>query len=336
MVEAARKEISVIVPCFNEEGNIRACLESLLDDFTKETCEVIIVDGMSTDGTRRIVEEFQEKYDNIVMLSNPERLQAHALNIGIQHSRGRIIVRIDAHSVYPKDYVERCVQLLEEASAENVGGVMAPVGKTPFEEAVAIAMRHPLGIRSARDHGTTFKGYVDTVYLGTFRRDVFKKVGYFDPRAHPNEDGEMNLRIQNAGGKIFMDGSLEVRYGPRGSLRALARQYYIYGKGRAYTTLKHKKITAYRQVSPVPLVLGIGFSFGMAPFFKYSLVFPGIYLVSVLAMSVLVRDVKDVRVRCLCPLVFMTMHLSYGVGFIVRVLKEMVGPRTLRRSEAWL
>jgi len=327
MVEAARKEISVIVPCFNEEGNIRACLDSLLDDFTKENCEVIVVDGMSTDGTRRIVEEFQEKYENIVMLSNPERLQAHALNIGIQHSRGRIIVRIDAHSVYPKNYVERCVQLLGEVSAENVGGVMAPVGKTPFEEAVAIAMGHPLGIRSARGHGTNFRGYVDTVYLGTFRREVFKKVGYFDPGAHPNEDGEMNLRIQSAGGKIFMDGSLEVPYRPRGSLRALARQYYRYGRGRAYTTLKHKKITAYRQVSPVPLVLGIAISVGLAPFYKYSLVFAGSYVVSILGVSLLIKDAKEVRVRCLLPMVFMAIHLSYGIGFIMRALKEALGAR---------
>ena len=326
-MDTAQKDISVIVPCFNEEQNIRACLDSLLDDFTKENCEVIVVDGMSTDGTRRIVEEFQEKYENIVMLSNPERLQAHALNIGIQHSGGRIIVRIDAHSVYPKDYVKRCVKLLEETSAENVGGVMAPVGKTLFEEAVAIAMRHPLGIRSAGGAGANFRGYVDTVYLGTFRREVFEKVGYFDPRAHPNEDGEMNLRIQKAGGKIFMDGSLEVHYGPRGSLKALARQYYRYGEGRGYTTLKHKKITAYRQVSPVPLVLGIGVSVGLAPFYKYSLVFPGIYVVSILGVSLLIKDVKEVRVRYLLPMVFMAIHLSYGIGFIMRVLKEAVGAR---------
>lgn len=317
-MDTGPKEISIIIPCFNEEANIRACLDSLLDDFTKESCEIIVVDGVSTDGTAGILKEYVEKYDNVKVLSNPERLQAHGLNIGIKNSHGRKIVRIDAHSVYPKEYVRRCVQLSDETGAENVGGVMLPVGTTVFEQALAIAMRHRLGIRSAGARKTNFRGYVDSVYLGTFRRDLFKKVGYFDPLATPNEDGEMNLRIQEAGGKIFLDSSLEVQYRPRGSIRELARQYYRYGLGRGYTTLKHGSITAYRQLTPVPLVLGMVISIVVAPIFAYSLIFPTAYLLGILGISFMCRSAKGVRVKFLLSLSFVTIHLTYGIGFISR------------------
>jgi len=320
-VDTASKEISIIIPCYNEEGNIRACLDSLLDDFTKESCEIIVVDGMSTDGTAGVLKEYEEKYENLKVLSNPDRLQAHGLNIGIKNSHGSRIVRIDAHSLYPKEYVRRCVQLLDETAAENVGGVMVPVGTTAFEQAVGIAMRHPLGMRSAGARRIGFQGYVDSVYLGAFRRELFERVGYFDPLATPNEDGEMNLRIQKAGGKIFLDSSLEVQYRPRDSIRELARQYYRYGLGRGYTTLKHGSITAYRQLTPVPLVLGMVVSIVVAPLFIYSLIFPTAYLLGILGVSFMCRSAKGVRVKFLLSLSFVTIHLAYGIGFISRVFR---------------
>ncbi len=320
-MKEGERDISVVIPCFNEESSIRMCLESVLDEFTLKKCEIIVVDGMSTDCTRDILKEYEEKYDNFVVLTNPERLQAYGMNMGIRNSKGDRIVRIDAHSIYPKAYVTRCIKLLEESMADNVGGVMIPMGSTLFGQAVAIAMRHSLGIRSAGGRGDTYKGYVDSVYLGAFRRSIFEKVGYFDPMANPNEDGEMNLRIRNAGGKIFLDSSLEVQYMPRESLKGLAQQYFRYGLGRGYTTLKHGKITAYRQITPVPLVIIIISSFAIAPFFVYSLVVPAAYCLGIIGVSLSTKSATSLRMKFLLGVALATIHLSYGIGFVARIVK---------------
>jgi len=133
------------------------------------------------------------------------------------------------------------VELLERNDAANVGGMMLPQGKTTIQKSIALAMQHPVGVGDARFHLGNFKGYVDTVYLGTFRKDFFEKIGPYDINAHPNEDAEFNIRVQKAGEKVYLDSSIRVKYFSRSSLKNLAQQYFKYGRGRCYTTLKHKK-----------------------------------------------------------------------------------------------
>lgn len=231
-----------------------------MDDWLRENGELIIVDGMSEDGTQHEVEALVKEGIAVRLLNNAQRTQAHGLNIGIKEAEGDIIVRADAHCVYPGGYVRKCVELLERTGAANVGGMMLPRGNDDGQEAVAWAFRHPLGVGDARWHLGNYEGYVDTVYLGTFRRELFDEIGMYDTRCRTNEDAELNLRILKAGKKIYLDSSLEVVYFPRESLRKLAKQYFLYGKGRAYTTRKHKKLTGWRQVVPVLLVVGLAAS----------------------------------------------------------------------------
>jgi len=321
-VEEKRLDISLIIPCYNEEAHIRPCLESLLDDFARARCEILVVDGMSSDGTVPIVAELQKKHRNIRILRNPDRLQSHGLNLGIRAARGDKIVRIDAHSVYPKHYVKRCIELLEGSDADNVGGMMLPVGRTAFERAVAMAMRHPAGVANSKFHKGNFNGYADTVYLGTFKKTLFEKLGYFDPLAHPTEDAEMNLRIRKSGGKIYLDSSLAVRYVPRSSFRELARQYYAYGQGQAYIARKHGRLTAARQLVPPIFALAVLGSFAITPLYYASLTIPLVSLLLFTAAGFTAQVGQDARVRGYLPLVFLTMHFFRGLGFVVGLIQR--------------
>jgi len=257
-------EFTVVMPCLNEEPYIRRAVRSLLDEDFLERGELVVVDGMSSDRTREIVREFIGKGYRVKLIDNPDKTQAYGLNLGIKEARGRVILRADAHCVYPPGYVRRSAGLLEETGAAAVGGMMWPVGEGLVQRAVALALRHPAGVGDARWHLGNYRGYADAAYLGVFRRRLFDEVGPYDTRCRANQDGELYLRIMKAGGRIFLDSSIRVVYFPRKSLGELGGQYFRYGKGRAYTTWKHRRLTSWRQAGPPVLVAVLLASVGLA------------------------------------------------------------------------
>lgn len=334
--------ISVLVPCYNEERFIGPALESLVDDWVRQNCEFLIIDGSSRDGTRRAAEEFIRKYAvSARILDNPRRLQTFGLNLGIKEARGQFIVRIDAHCLYPPGYIQNCTHLLtdkEKDGAANVGGAMMPVGIRPVQKAVALALRHPFGVGDAKFHLGTGGGYVDTVYLGTFRKSLFDEIGGFDPNAPTNEDAELNLRILKAGKKIYFDSSLKISYFPRDSFRALARQYFRYGRGRAYTTLKHHALTSWRQVGPVVLVVFLVacaiLGFFHPAFWLLLLPYPILMTAAALLRPVWKtpagaesEPAPPLKLRPLLALAFMTMHVVWGLGFLAGTFHRLIFSR---------
>ena len=242
------------MPCYNEEKYIANSLESLLDDYCLKNCEIIVVDGMSEDETQDIVNSLIKKGLPIRLFRNEKKLQVHGLNLALSKAKGEIIIRADAHCLYPSGYIKKCVDLLMTEDALNVGGMMKPQGEKTVQKAIGLALKHPVGVGDAKWHLGNYSGYADTVYLGTFRKELFKDIGLYDLRSSANEDAELNLRILKAGGKVYLDSSIEVIYFPRESLKELAIQYFRYGRGRCYTTLKHRKMTSFRQIAPVLLV----------------------------------------------------------------------------------
>jgi len=338
--------VSIVMPCNNEERFIGRAIESLIDDYFHGNCELIVVDGGSEDRTREIVMDYVEgeKADElgirgkVRMIDNPGRLQSKGLNLGIKEARGEIIVRADAHCVFPAGYVRRCVELLETTGAANVGGVMQPVewNNNSGQSAIVLALQHPVGVGDARWHLGKYSGYVDTVYLGTFRKKLFDEIGLFDQVAHTNEDAELNLRIVKSGGKIYLDSSLQVAYFPRESLGQLARQYFNYGRGRCYTTLKHRRLTSWRQVAPVVLVVGLAGAAAVSFVWPWALLFPAAYLLTLTVVAMLSKgraERKEGRllrfarndslpVRLLMAAAFAVMHISWGAGFISRFIKK--------------
>jgi glycosyltransferase involved in cell wall biosynthesis len=319
------KLVSVIIPTYNEEKNIIRCLESLLvTDYPTKKLEFIIADGQSRDRTRILVEEFKKKRPDlqIKLIINPEKLQGYGLNRAIKSidKRSDIVLRIDAHSIYPENYIRKSVDTLIETGSDNVGGVMDPVGNTPTQRAIAYCMKHPLGVGNAKFHLGNHSGYVDTVYLGCFKRDVFEKIGLYDSKMTPNEDAELNLRIIKNRGKIYLDKNIRVQYFPRESLKGLLKQYFRYGQGRCRTFKKHKALTSYRQlIPPVWIILSfLCLIFGfLSTIFFIPIIF---YLLCMLSVSLFafLKGCKNNPI--LIFLSFIIMHYSWGAGFLKELL----------------
>ena len=319
--------VSVVMPSFNEETHIQQAVESLIDDYFRENCELIVVDGMSLDGTGEMVAGLQHTGIRLKHLENENRTQAFGLNLGIMEARGRYIVRADAHCIYPPGYVKSCVTLLEKTGAGNVGGMMLPEGKDDYQKAIALAFQHPLGVGDAKWHLGRFQGDVDTVYLGNYRRDLFDKIGLFDTNCRTNEDSELDIRILKAGKRVYLDSTIQVVYFPRETFRKLVKQYFFYGKGRAYTTFKHRRITSWRQLAPQCLVLGLSVSCILSLWQPLFLLFPALYVGSVFSISLLswrkCRRITE-KQRLLMAAACILMHISWGVGFLAHALSRQL------------
>lgn len=322
-------KISLVMPCFNEELFVVPAIESLADDFFKENCELLVIDGNSSDGTREKVKSIIAEGLPIRLINNPGQTQAFGMNRGIEQADGEIIMRIDAHCIYPSDYIRTCFNLLEQKDADNVGGVMFPKGRGAGQKAIALALCHPIGVGDARWHLGNYKGFVDTVYLGTYRKSLIEEIGPYDTNAVPNEDAELNLRILNAGKKIYLDGAIKVEYFPRETFRRLAQQYFRYGKGRAYTTRKHRKVTSWRQVAPLllgpGLITAVGLSFWRWEFLLADLAYPLALLVAALFSWRKKAERVSLKIRLLTALAFGIMHICWGAGFTAFFLGNKAG-----------
>jgi succinoglycan biosynthesis protein ExoA len=311
-------KVSIIMPCYNEEKFIGRAIESLVDDYVMEHGEILVLDGLSSDHTVDIVTGYMKQNFPIKLLKNEKKLQCFGLNQGILAAQGEIILRVDAHSFYPEGYVKKLVELLAQTDAANVGGVMLPKGQSPVQEAVALALQHPIGVGDAKFHLGNYKGYVDTVYLGTFRKEVFDTVGLYDTNCRTNEDAELNIRILKNGGKIYLDSAIKVEYLPRDSFGKLALQYFHYGRGRAYTIVKHRQVTSYRQVAPSLLVMGLIGSLVLSFFNPLFLISWGCYLLGLLSAVLFTWCKRNIslKIRLLMSIAFAVMHTSWGAGFL--------------------
>lgn len=316
--------VTIVMPCRNEEKYISRAIDSLIDDYVMQNAEILIIDGISTDNTSRIIDEYIQKHYPIRLIPNQNKLQCFAMNLGITQAIGKYLIRVDAHSFYPPNYVQDLVSLLETTDAVNVGGIMLPKGNTPTQQAIALAMQHPVGVGNARFHLGNYKGYVDTVYLGAFRKEIFDRVGLFDTNCRTNEDAELNIRILNIGEKIYLDSAIHVEYLPRETFSKLAIQYYRYGIGRAYTTTKHKRFTSFRQVLPPLLVLALIGSLPFAFLHPLFLLAPLSYILITLFVAFLTWRNRKISfsLRFLIGIAFIVMHTTWGTGFLVFFIKN--------------
>jgi succinoglycan biosynthesis protein ExoA len=322
-----RPLVTIAMPCLNEEGFIEACLDSVRrQDYPSDRLEILVADGGSTDRTREILDRLARGDSRLRVISNPDRLQAAGLNAMIRQARGDIVVRMDVHCEYAFDYVRRCVETLERTGADNVGGAQRARGRTFFQRAVCAAVRSPLGVGGAAYRSAENEGEVETVFLGAYPRRVLETIGLYDPRAFTNEDAELNQRILEAGGKIYLSRDIVVHYYPRASFTALARQYFRYGQGRARTLLKHGRLRSLRPLLPFSLVMAglvlvaLPWSRPLTPwaFAAYALV--------VAAEAGRVSRLDSLALAPLVALIFPTLLVSHGVGFIVGLIRFVTRP----------
>ena len=319
--------VTIAMPCFNEAEFIEACLTSVrAQTYARDRIEILIADGGSTDGTLGILERLVREDSRIRVLDNAERVQAAGLNRILEEARGEVIVRMDVHCEYATNYVEKCVELLDRTGADNVGGAQRCRGRTDFEKAVCAALGSPLGVGGAAYRGPRNEGFVDTVFLGAYRRSVFERVGPWDPGAITNEDAELNQRLVSAGGRIYLSPEIGVDYTPRGSLAALARQYFRYGRGRARTLLKHRRFLTIRPALPflavtTGLALIAVLPWTTAPLYLFALAAPALASEAIRVGSS-GGPGRVVRVLAILP----TIVVSHGVGFGAGLLRYRLAP----------
>jgi succinoglycan biosynthesis protein ExoA len=330
IVASPIRKISVVAPIRNEGSNVEHFVSDLAaQDFPGEV-EILVADGNSEDGSaERLRAAAWAAGLNLRLLDNPAGWVSPGLNACIREAQGDLIVRLDAHSRYPADYLRRCAELSERTGAWNVGGRLVPTGTTPMERAVACAMDSPFGGIGWTRVGNGEPVETDTVTFGAFRPEAFERAGLFDEALVRNQDDEFNLRLRLAGGQIVLDPEITVMYRPRGSIRRVWRQYYEYGLWKVPVMLKHKRVLTVRSVAPLVFVLGtVAFGIGIArfPLARRLLVLQW-SLYGAAGVAFAVRSVRDRGESWgLVPRVvaaFPAFHLGHGSGQAVGWLRAI-------------
>ena len=316
--------VSVIMPIRNEAEHIERCLAAVLaQDYPADLLDVTVVDGMSDDGTREIVGNYVRGYPNVRLLNNPGRIVPTALNIGIRAVQGDIIIRVDGHTTLAPDYVHQCVAALERTGADNVGGRMDAQARGYFGKAVALATSSPFGVGSARFHYSHEEEWVDTVYLGAYRREVFERIGLFDEQMVRDQDDEFNYRLRAYGGRILLCPQIRSRYTCRSSPRKLWRQYFEYGFWKVRVLQKHPRQMSWRQFVPPAFVAALLVALGLSAlgiFWPLALI-AGSYTVANLAASLWIGGRCGLRYLAVLPVVFSILHVSFGTGFLIGLIR---------------
>jgi glycosyltransferase involved in cell wall biosynthesis len=331
--------VSIVVPCRNEEAYLAHCLDSILaGDYPRNRLEILVVNGNSGDRTSEILAGYAATHQGIVALENPGGTTPVALNIGIRAASGDIIVRMDAHVLYPPDYLRRLVAGLEESGADNVGGVLhtVPAEDTPTAKAIALGISHRFGVGNSHHRiGTRERREVDTVPFGCFRREVFERVGLFDEELIRNQDDEFNFRIITRGGRVLLLPDVSCRYFARRSFQQLARMYYQYGYFKPLVARKVGRVMTVRQLVPALLVAALLASAALATWLSSARVVFALvaasYLSLVLVCSAAAMRTHGIRCGAVLAAVFPTLHFSYGAGFLLGIRDHLLtrsAPRT--------
>lgn len=319
----AQPFVSVIMPIRNEADFIARSLGAVLSqDYPHERMEVFIADGMSIDATREIIRQTAAEYPAtpVTIVDNPGQIVPTGFNLALRQARGKIVVRVDGHTIIAPDYVRQCVEALDRTGANNVGGRMAPVSETPLGAAAALATSFPFGVGGGRFHYSQQEEWVDTVYMGAWPKAVFDRVGLFDEEFVRNQDDEFNYRLRAHGGRILLSPQIKSRYYNRSTLRSLWRQYFQYGCWKVRVLQKHPRQMSLRQFVPVAFVgalLGTGvLGLLFSPIWLLFALVLGAYVLANLAASVWLSLRHGFAHLPLLPIVFATLHVSYGAGFL--------------------
>jgi cellulose synthase/poly-beta-1,6-N-acetylglucosamine synthase-like glycosyltransferase len=319
--------VSIVMPVLNEEHHLRTAVAHVLAQEYPGRLELLMAMGPSTDRTDDVAAEIERTDERVRCIDNPAGTTGAGLNLGLREARYDVIVRVDGHAMLPTDYVRVAVETLSRTGADNVGGVMAAEGVTDFQRAVATAMTSRLGVGQARFHVGGHEGPVETVYLGVFRRSALERVGGYDETFLRAQDWELNHRIRSTGGTVWFTPALHVSYRPRSTVHALARQYRDYGRWRRVVMTRHRGTANLRYLAPPLAVIAVaaGTVAGVAGF-RPGFLAPLGYAAGVVGGSLVSGKALPWRSRAWLPVVFATMHGSWGVGFLLspRALRTML------------
>ncbi len=324
--------VSIIVPCRNEEKFIKMCLESIINqDFPRHKMEILVIDGNSTDNTRKIVEEFMLEYDFIKLIINEKKITPVALNIGIKNSTGDVIIRMDAHNIYEKNYIFLCVENLIKFNADNIGGlwITLPGKDSLIAKSIAYVLSNPFGVGNSLFRiGVNKPIEVDTVPFGCYKKEVFDKIGVFNENLIRHEDNEFNSRLKRAGGKILLHPQIISYYFARSNLKSFVNQNFQNGFWVIYSLRFSKPSFSIRHLIPfffvsflIMLIIGSFFS-NLSFYFLTSLL--TIYIILVMFVSFKISLKKGLKFFFLLFLSFVILHICYGLGSIFGFFKLII------------
>ena len=312
--------LSAVCPVFNEAEHIRNVIEFFISSNPKEK-ELILVDGGSTDGTLSVIKEYSEKYSNIRALSNERRFTPFALNIGVKAARGKYIVRLDAHTEYEKNYFEVLIDLLERGKGDIVGGPIRMKWKSEFQRIAAFVTSSDFGIGASLCHNSDYEGYSDSVYLGAMRKSLFDEIGFFDENLPKNQDDEFNYRANKMGKKVFLSSSVVSYYFPKNSFGELFKHYFLFGFYKPRVLAKNISEAKLRHFIPSLFLLYLfSLIFIQSVFWRLPIL---IYFILALYFSYQLDGGFASKMKAAA--MYFGIHFSYGAGFIIGLLKLIIG-----------
>lgn len=328
-------KVSVIIPCRNEESYIAKNIDAILSqDYTGEL-EVIVVDGMSTDQTREIVSQYQDR--RVQLIDNVHQFTPQALNLGINHSDGELFIILGGHAFLEHDYVRKCVsQLTSNDELGCVGGQIINIFENEIGEIISKAMSSPFGVGNATFRVGGKESLVDTVAFGAYWKTIHTEIGGFDEELVRNQDDEYNFRLIKAGYKILFDPEIKSHYYVRGAINKLRKQYTQYGYWKVYVNKKHQTITTVRQLIPLffvlGLILGTLISLMWTPFLWVFIPAIVVYVLMAIVCG-FIQDKSPLKALKIAG-VFPILHLSYGWGYLVGLIKFiLLGQRPSNQSK---
>jgi len=320
--------VSIIMPVRNEVDFITKSVDSILDqDYDDGTIQIIIADGMSDDGTIDIIQNYKYLHENIIFINNPERTVSTAINRALTYAIGEIIIRVDGHCEIEKNYISKCIEILnKKTNVSCVGGAIKNISFGIVGNAVNIAQSSPFGVGGVMFRTGVSRGrYVDTLAFGAYHRSVFEEIGGCDEELVRNQDDEFNFRLIQSGGKIWLDPQIKSYYYPRTSIRKLFKQYFQYGYYKVRVIQKRKGVASFRHLVPGIFVLSL-ISSTILGIILNSLLLISIVIGPYVFANMIASTVECLKKRksnlsiysnLLIPFIFFTLHFSYGLGFLV-------------------
>ena len=317
--------VSVVIPCRDEERNIRECIEAIYASELSggDDIEVLVIDGMSTDGTPQEVEKLQSQYPNLRLIPNALRVTPVAFNIGIRESRGEYIQLVGARHIISRDYLKEARRILEnDPRIWCVGGRVVNVYQNEESEIIGLAMASSFGVGVGNFRVLQRSGYVDTVGTPMYRRSVFDQIGLFNEVLIRNQDDELNYRITANGGRIYLNTDVRIRYYVRAKVSNLFTQYFQYGYWKVYVNKLHNTVTSARQLVPLCFVLGlfIGFLLSLfVPFVTWTYLL-GIAFYALMSVVFGVSSAESLGKGLRVATIFPVLHVAYGWGYLKGII----------------
>jgi succinoglycan biosynthesis protein ExoA len=317
--------VSIIMPALNEERYISAAIASILPCSHEVQVELLVLDGGSTDRTREIVQADAQSDARVRLIANEKRIQSAAVNLGarLADARADYLVRADCHMTYPEGFVARCATQLAALRVASVVVPMRASGSTCMQRAIAAAQNSRLGNGGSAHRVSGQSGLVEHGHHAAFDRRVFLELGGYDETFTHNEDAEFDKRLIQSGRQIYLDAEATLTYYPRSDLLSLARQYFKHGSGRAGTLLKHRSVPRARQMLPVAVLLACVLSLGLAVVHPVFLAVPAGYVGACSAWGLMLAARQREGCLMLSGPAAVTMHLSWAVGFLHRLLRHV-------------